>query len=146
MRPTQLVSVYLNEENVASGGGGGGTAVKTGEDIPLFYDGLVAAGNLGVQRIELGGAVWVKLFFDVQLPGATNEAGVNLFWGPSPILTGLNAPFNTLVMFTGNDSGYAVYNYRVGFDADGSGAGTITRMAGSDDSTSTAQTVIVLMN
>lgn len=43
MRPTQLVSVYLNEENVASGGGGGGTAVKTGADIPLFYDGPVAA-------------------------------------------------------------------------------------------------------
>lgn len=141
MRPTQLVSVYLNEESVA-----GSTAVKTGEDIPLFYDGPVAAGNLGVQRIELGGAVWVKLSFDVQLPGATNEGGVNLFWGPSPILTDLNAPFNTMVMFTGVDSGYAVYNYRVGFDADGSGAGTITRMPGSDNSTSTAQSVIVLIN
>lgn len=146
MRPTQLVSVYLNEESVASGDGGSGTAVKTGANIPLFYDGPVDAGSLGVQRIELGGAIWVQLFFDVQLPGATNEGGVNLFWDPSPILTDLNAPFNTLVMFAAYDSGYAVYNYRVALSPDGSGFGTITRMAGSNDSNSTAQAIVVLMN
>lgn len=147
MRPTQLVSVYLNEENAASGGGGGGgTAVKTSEDIEMFYDGPTSAGNLGVQRIELGGAVWVKLLFDIQLPGATTEGGVNLFWGPSPILTDLNAPFNTLVMFCGIDSGYALYNYRVSLEVDGSGSGTITRIAGADDSTNNAQSIVVWTN
>lgn len=148
MRPAQLISIYLNENDVPSGGGGGGevSVTKSDGEITLFYPDNIEAGTLGIQRIEIGDAVFVKLSFDITLPGSTTSAGDPLAWNATALLTDLNAPFDTVVTFCGADSGFAIYVYRVSFEVDGSGSGTISQTAGGDNSSANARSILCLQN